>query len=61
MGHISNLGYDKIVRATGRSFRNFVHSIDQLHESNRFAFPCMQHPLFYVDGEDENGLYLHYQ
>jgi hypothetical protein len=61
VGHITTFGYDKILRMSGRCFRDFLHSIDQLHESNRFSFPQMKHPLFYVDKEDADGLYLHYQ
>ena len=61
VGHITTFGYDKILRISGRGFRDFMYSIDQLHESNRFSFPLMKHPLFYVDQEDANGLYLHYQ
>jgi guanylate cyclase len=54
-------GYDKILRVAGRSFRNFLYSIDQLHESNRFSFPKMQHPLFFVEKEDSTGVFLHYK
>ncbi len=61
VGHITTFGYDKILQLSGRCFRDFLHSIDQLHESNRFSFPEMKHPLFYVDREDADGLYLHYQ
>ena len=61
MGFFSNYGFEKILRVAGRNFSDFLHSIDQLHDSNRFTFPKMKSPLFYVDGEDERGLYLNYQ
>ncbi|CAF1360256.1 unnamed protein product, partial [Didymodactylos carnosus] len=54
-------GYDKILRVAGRHFRDFLHSIDQLHDSNRFSFPKMKSPLFHVTDEDENGAVLHYK
>jgi guanylate cyclase len=61
VNYFSNYGFEKILRVAGRSYRDFLHSIDQLHDSNRFTFPRMKSPLFYVDGEDNDGLYLHYQ
>ena len=50
-----------MLRVAGRGFRDFLYSIDQMHESNRYTFPKMQSPIFYVDKEDEKGLFLHYQ
>ena len=61
MGFFSNYGFEKILKIAGRTYSHFLHSIDQLHDSNRFTFPKMKSPLFYVDGEDAKGLYLHYQ
>lgn len=61
MGYFSNFGFEKILRVAGRNFRDFLYSIDQLHDSNRFVFPQMKSPLFFVESEDENGIYLHYQ
>jgi hypothetical protein len=57
----SQFGFEKILRVAGRNFRDFLYSIDQLHESNRFTFPHMKSPMFFVEGEDEKGAYLHYQ
>ena len=54
-------GYDKILRVAGRSLREFLLTIDQLHDSSRFTFPRMQHPLFHVTDEDENGITLVYK
>ena len=57
----TNYGYDKILRVAGRHFRDFLLSIDQLHDSTRFSFPKMKSPLFHVTDEDENGAILHYK
>ena len=43
------------------TFRDFLHSIDQLHDSTRFSFPKMKSPLFHVTEEDDNGAILHYK
>ncbi|CAF4649486.1 unnamed protein product, partial [Rotaria sp. Silwood2] len=54
----TNYGYDKILRVAGRHFRDFLHSIDQLHDSTKFSFPQMRSPLFHVLEEDEHGAFL---
>ncbi|CAF0824330.1 unnamed protein product [Adineta ricciae] len=54
-------GYDKILRVAGRHFGDFLHAIDQLHDSNRFSFPQMKSPLFSVAEEDEHGVVLMYK
>lgn len=54
-------GFDKMLRVAGRTLRDFLFAIDQLHDSNRFVFPQMHHPLFHVTGEDENGVQLDYK
>ena len=54
-------GYDKILRVAGRHFRDFLHAIDHLHDSNRFSFPDMKSPLFSVAEEDEQGVVLMYK
>ena len=56
-----NFGFHKIIRVAGRSFRDFLFSIDQLHDSNRFTFPQMHQPLFHVTDEDESGATLIYK
>lgn len=57
----SQYGYHKLLQIAGRNFSAFLHSIDQLHESNNYTFPHMKNPLFYVSEEDSKGLNLHYQ
>ncbi|CAF2064681.1 unnamed protein product [Rotaria magnacalcarata] len=57
----TNYGYDKILRVAGRHFRDFLHSIDQLHDSTKFSFPQMKSPLFHVLEEDVHGAFLQYK
>ena len=57
----TNYGYDKILRVAGRHFGDFLHSIDQLHDSTKFSFPRMKSPLFHVLEEDESGALLQYK
>ena len=54
-------GKDKILRVAGRHFGDFLHAIDQLHDSNRFSYPLMKSPLFSVAEEDERGVVLMYK
>ncbi len=54
-------GFNKILRVAGRNLRDFLFTIDQLHDSNRFTFPQMQHPLFNVTEENEQGVTLIYK
>ena len=56
----SHYGYDKIVRLSGRYYRDFLHGIDNLHETMRFTFPKMLSPTFYVESETKSGCLLHY-
>ena len=58
---VNALSYDKILRVAGKHFRGFLHSIDQLHASNRFNFPKKKSPLFRVTKEDDNGATLNYK
>ncbi|XP_076317922.1 soluble guanylate cyclase 89Db-like isoform X1 [Tachypleus tridentatus] len=57
----SHYGYDKLIRASGRFFRDFIHGIDNLHHQMRFSYPRMQSPSFYVESEDVCGAVLHYR
>ena len=60
-GHFRSFGYYKLFRIAGRTFREFLFSIDQLHDSNRYTFPEMQSPLFHVTEEDHMGATLEYK
>ncbi|XP_060074329.1 soluble guanylate cyclase 89Db-like [Ylistrum balloti] len=57
----SHYGYDKIVRISGRHYRDFLKEIDNLHENMRFSFPRMHSPSFNVSEEDGNGCVLVYR
>ncbi|XP_025087604.1 soluble guanylate cyclase 88E-like isoform X3 [Pomacea canaliculata] len=53
-------GYDKILRVAGRNYCDFLHGIDNLHETIRFSYPRMQSPSFMVEEEDADGCVLVY-
>ncbi len=57
----THYGYDTILRVSGRYYRDFLHGIDNLHETMRFSFPKMLSPSFYVAAEDMHGCTLHYR
>ena len=59
--YFSHYGYDKIVRVSGRHYRDFLSGIDNLHETMRFSFSKMSTPSFYVTEEHEYGCHLHYR
>lgn len=59
--YFSHYGYDTLIRASGRYFRDFLHGIDNLHHQIRFSYPKMQSPSFYVEHEDIGGAKLHYR
>lgn len=56
----SSLGYSKVLKVYGRSFRDFLDNIDSLHEHLRFGFPRLQPPSFECREETSDGLTLHY-
>jgi len=57
----SNYGYDRIIRVSGRHFRDFLSGIDNLHEHMRFAYPKLMSPTFFCNEETTSGLLLHYK
>ncbi|XP_042909419.2 soluble guanylate cyclase 89Da [Parasteatoda tepidariorum] len=57
----THYGYDTLIRASGRYFRDFLNGIDNLHHQIRFSYPKMQSPSFYVEREDVGGARLHYR
>lgn len=54
-------GYDKLLRVTGRNYRDFLHGIDNIHEVIRFSYPRLQSPAFLVLTEDKDGCVMLYQ
>ncbi len=59
--YLKSVGYNKLFRIAGRTLREFLFVIDQLHDSNRFTFPRMQSPSFHVTEEDCMGATLEYK
>lgn len=57
----SHYGYDKILRVSGRHYRDFLNGIDNLHEMMRFSYPHLQSPSFLVESEDCEGCILLYR
>ncbi|XP_052799899.1 soluble guanylate cyclase gcy-35-like isoform X2 [Mya arenaria] len=57
----SGYGYDKLLKVSGRNYRDFLHGIDNIHEVIRFSYPRLQSPAFLVLKEDTNGCALLYQ
>lgn len=57
----TSYGYDKLLRLTGRHYRDFLHGIDNIHEVIRFSYPRLQSPAFLVLSEDSDGCVLLYQ
>ena len=57
----SNYGYDRIIKVSGRYFRDFLSGIDNLHEHMRFAYPKLMSPSFFCSEETSTGLLLHYK
>ncbi|XP_029639116.1 soluble guanylate cyclase 88E isoform X3 [Octopus sinensis] len=56
----STYKYDQILTLSGRYFRDFLHEINNLHETIRFSYPKMISPTFIVEKEDVNGCILSY-
>ena len=57
----SSMGYSNVLKIYSRSFRDFLDSIDSLHEHLRFEFPRLQSPSFECTEESASGLTLHYR
>ena len=58
---LSKFGYDKMLRVLGRSMRDFLNGLDNLHEYLRFSYPKMKPPSFFVTDESADGLTLNYK
>ncbi|XP_065051072.1 soluble guanylate cyclase 88E-like [Rhopilema esculentum] len=57
----STMGYGKVLKVYGRSFRDFLDNIDSLHEHLRFGYPKLVSPSFECKEETSVGLTLHYR
>ncbi len=58
---LGKYGYDKMLRVLGRSMRDFLNGLDNLHEYLRFSYPKMKAPSFLCTDESADGLTLHYR
>ena len=54
-------GYDSILRAMGRTLRDFIVSLDNVHEYFRSAFPKMKPPSFALVEEQPDGMVICYR
>ncbi|XP_055345205.1 soluble guanylate cyclase 88E-like [Paramacrobiotus metropolitanus] len=54
-------GHDKILRVSGRHFRDLIRNMNHLHHCMRYSYPRMIHPSFVVVAEDVSGMILHYE
>nr|XP_018896570.1 PREDICTED: soluble guanylate cyclase 89Db-like [Bemisia tabaci] len=59
--HQANIGYQDVIKATGRHFIDFLKNVDNLHLQMRFAYPKMKSPSMYVTNFDNNGVVLVYR
>lgn len=57
----SNLGYDGMVKATGRYFCDFLQSVDNIHLQMRFTYPKMKSPSMQLTNVDDHGAVLVYR
>ncbi|XP_055357917.1 soluble guanylate cyclase 88E-like [Paramacrobiotus metropolitanus] len=54
-------GHDRILRVSGRHFRDLIRNMNHLHHCMRYSYPRMIHPSFVVVAEDVSGMVLHYE
>jgi guanylate cyclase len=54
-------GYGNVLRILGRSLRDFLNGLDNLHEYMRYSYPKLKPPSFFVEKETPKGLTLHYR
>ncbi|XP_029713132.1 soluble guanylate cyclase 89Db isoform X1 [Aedes albopictus] len=57
----SNFGYDELIKATGRYFCDFLHSVDNIHLQMRFTYRKMKSPSMQLIEVDEQGAVLVYR
>lgn len=54
----TNFGYDKMLKATGRYFCDFLQSVDNIHLQMRFTYPKMKSPSMQLTEIDDKGAVL---
>lgn len=57
----TNFGYDKMLKATGRYFCDFLQSVDNIHLQMRFTYPKMKSPSMQLTETDAYGAVLIYR
>lgn len=57
----TNFGYDRMIKATGRYFCDFLQSVDNIHLQMRFTYPKMKSPSMQLTQTDEHGAVLVYR
>ncbi|XP_014213715.1 soluble guanylate cyclase 89Db-like [Copidosoma floridanum] len=57
----NNLGYGRMIKATGRYFCDFLQSVDNIHMQMRFTYPKMKSPSMYLTHVDPQGVVLVYR
>lgn len=57
----TNFGYDRMLKATGRYFCDFLQSVDNIHLQMRFTYPKMKSPSMQLTETDDNGAVLIYR
>ena len=58
---LGQFGYERILKILGRSLKDFLNGLDNLHEYMRYSYPKLKPPSFFVEKETPNGLILHYR
>lgn len=53
--------YDKMLKATGRYFCDFLQSVDNIHLQMRFTYPKMKSPSMQLTQVDNEGAVLVYR
>lgn len=59
--YMTKYGYGNVLRILGRSLRDFLNGLDNLHEYMRYSYPKLKPPSFFVEKETSSGLTLHYK
>ncbi|KAL3278568.1 hypothetical protein HHI36_016114 [Cryptolaemus montrouzieri] len=59
--YFSNYGYDKTIKDIGRTFTEFLESVDNIHSQFTLSYPKMKSPSMYLTEVDEKGCVLVYR
>merc|ERR1719402_1245444 len=61
VGMATSIGYGALLEGLGRKFRDFVANLDNLHDYQKFTFPRMKAPSFFIATEDNEGNTVEYR